>query len=371
MSDTTEGRVAVYIDFDNIIISRYQQVHGKGSFQRDGGRALSTNAAESPSDAVERMTLARVDLGAILDYASSFGTVAISRAYADWSVPMNANYKDQLVGRAVDLVQMFPTVQSMKNGADIRMSVDVVEDLFRLPEITHVVIVSGDSDFIALAQRCRRLGRYIVGIGVAGGTSRALNAACNEYKDYDGLPGLDSESDSDDDLEEMGVAAMAAPPEVKVPTTHADTANTKPAAKPMQATSPTPKTPSLAKSTAKAASATTAAAATKTAAKKTPPKAAAAKKQNGTATSADGSEAKASSQRAATKLLRRALELAQSKDAEWITSSSVKNQMLRMDPTFQESALGYTTFTNFVKSRGNIVEVREEGQLRLLKLRGE
>lgn len=325
MSDTTEGRVAVYIDFDNIIISRYQQVHGKGSFQRDGGRALSTNSAESPSDALERMTLARVDLGAILDYASSFGTVAISRAYADWSVPMNANYKDQLVGRAVDLVQMFPTVQSMKNGADIRMSVDVVEDLFRLPEITHVVIVSGDSDFIALAQRCRRLGRYIVGIGVAGGTSRALNAACNEYKDYDALPGLEAELESDNELTEPEVKASTKPAPAKAPT------KAKAPAKPA-------KTAEKAESADPAASAPTA-------------------------------SVKASDQRAATTLLRRALALGQSKDTEWIASSLVKNQMLRMDPTFQESVIGYKNFTEFVKSRGNVAEVREDGQLRWIRLR--
>jgi hypothetical protein len=40
-----------------------------------------------------------------------------------------------------------------------------------------------------------------------------------------------------------------------------------------------------------------------------------------------------------------------------------------MDPSFQESALGYKTFTDFVKSRHNIVELREEGQLRMIRLR--
>jgi hypothetical protein len=28
-------RVAVYLDFDNIVISRYDQMHGRNSFQRD------------------------------------------------------------------------------------------------------------------------------------------------------------------------------------------------------------------------------------------------------------------------------------------------------------------------------------------------
>ena len=77
-----------------------------------------------------------------------------------------------------------------KNGADIRLAVDAVEDMFRLPDLTHMVIVAGDSDYIALAQRCRRLGRYVVGVGVAGSTSRSLAAACDELVTYDALPGI-------------------------------------------------------------------------------------------------------------------------------------------------------------------------------------
>ena len=103
---------------------------------------------------------------------------------------MNADYRGQLVSRAVDLVQLFPTAAYAKNGADIRLAVDAVEDMFRLPDLTHVVIVAGDSDYIPLAQRCKRLGRYVVGVGVAGSTSRALAAACDEFVIYDALPGI-------------------------------------------------------------------------------------------------------------------------------------------------------------------------------------
>jgi hypothetical protein len=94
------------------------------------------------------------------------------------------------VARAVDLVQLFPAAAYGKNGADIRLAVDAVEDMFRLPDLTHVVIVGGDSDYIALAQRCKRLGRYVVGIGVAGASSRSLASACDEFVTYDALPGI-------------------------------------------------------------------------------------------------------------------------------------------------------------------------------------
>ncbi len=123
----------------------------------------------------------------MIDFASSFGTLVLTRAYADWSAPVNADYRGQLVSRAVDLVQLFPTAAYAKNGADIRLAVDAVEDMFRLPDLTHMVIVAGDSDYIALAQRCRRLGRYVVGVGVAGSSSRSLAAACDELVTYDGF----------------------------------------------------------------------------------------------------------------------------------------------------------------------------------------
>ena len=180
MTESGPTRVAVYLDFDNIVISRYDQVHGRNSFQRDKAKGLEK----------ERLELATVDLGAVIDFASSFGTLVLTRAYADWSSDVNAGYHGQLVGRAVDLVQLFPAAAYGKNGADIRLAVDAVEDMFRLPDLTHVVIVGGDSDYIALAQRCKRLGRYVVGIGVAGASSRSLAAACDEFVTYDALPGI-------------------------------------------------------------------------------------------------------------------------------------------------------------------------------------
>jgi len=174
--------VAVYFDFDNIVISRYDQIHGRNSFQRD----RTAGFHKTPG----RLTTATVDVGAIIDFASSFGTLVLTKAYADWSADVNADYRGQLVGRAVDLVQLFPAAAYAKNGADIRLAVDAVEDMFRLPDLTHVVIVAGDSDYIALAQRCKRLGRYVVGIGITGSISKSLTAACDEFVTYDALPGV-------------------------------------------------------------------------------------------------------------------------------------------------------------------------------------
>ncbi len=320
---TDTDRVAVYIDFDNIVISRYDQLHGDGAWRKD-------NARDARAAVGDKLKTAEVDVSAILDYASSFGTVAVTRAYADWSVPANAAYKAQLVDRAIDLTQLFPA-SGTKNGADIRLSVDVLEDLFRLPDITHVVIVAGDSDYIALAQRCKRLGRVVVGIGVAGGTSKALISACDEFETYDELPGVE-----------------AAPPRPA-----------KAVAEPVAAEAPAADT-----------AADTAAAKKKAPAKKAP----VASIPVVTPSATDpflSPDSAIVSDREATRLLVRALEFGHTKneDAEWLNASAVKSQIKRLNPSFNEKTLGFSSFTDFVKSRGNLAEVQVDGQHRRIRLR--
>ncbi|MFT4230905.1 MAG: NYN domain-containing protein [Microbacterium sp.] len=200
MPEASDSRAAVYVDFDNIVISRYDQVNGRGSFMKDRG------TTKPAADFGAKLKRATIDIGAIIDFAASFGTIVLTRAYADWSAPVNADYRAQLVARAVDLVQLFPAAAYAKNGADIRLAVDAVEDMFRLPDLTHVVIVAGDSDYVPLAQRCRRLGRYVVGVGVAGSTAKSLASACDEFATYDRLPGVPA-------VAPASTAAEPAPPQ--------------------------------------------------------------------------------------------------------------------------------------------------------------
>jgi len=126
MNDPGLTRVAVYIDFDNIVISRYDQVHGQGQFQRDKVRGFSRADGSADPSVADKLRRATVDVGTVIDFASSFGTLVLTRAYADWSDPVNADYRGQLVSRAVDLVQLFPAAAYAKNGADIRLAVDAV-----------------------------------------------------------------------------------------------------------------------------------------------------------------------------------------------------------------------------------------------------
>jgi uncharacterized LabA/DUF88 family protein len=326
MSDPGDPRVAVYIDFDNIVISRYDQVHGRNHFQRDKARGFAQAGKEAEPEMAEKLRRATVDVGAIIDFASSFGTLVLTRAYADWSAPVNADYRGQLVSRAVDLVQLFPAAAYAKNGADIRLAVDAVEDMFRLPDLTHMVIVAGDSDYIALAQRCRRLGRYVVGVGMAGSTSRSLAAACDELVIYDALPGI-----SPADVAEVAPARPADAAE------EAESEDSKPSSGRGSRRSRRPAPASEAEVDADV--------------------------------EADNEADAEDSQLVATRLLERALRLGQEKDdADWLHSSAVKSQMRRMDPSFSERALGYRSFSDFVKSRENVAELDDTSTARLVRL---
>ncbi|NYD73983.1 NYN domain-containing protein [Leifsonia soli] len=352
MSEPGDGRVAVYIDFDNIVISRYDQVHGRGSYMRDRPKSSST---APKAGFAEKLAEARVDLGAVIDFSSSFGTLVLTRAYADWSSAVNAEYRGQLVGRAVDLVQLFPAAAYAKNGADIRLAVDAVEDLFRLPELTHVVIVAGDSDYIPLAQRVKRLGRYVIGIGVAGSTAKTLAAACDEFVSYDDLPGIarDEAADADDvevapGIEPVTAVAAENAGEQEAPDgAAADGA----ASGSGEADSSAPTTEAVAEAAPRA-------------------KRGSRKRSTPAASVADADEEQSEDpQHVATRLLARAMQLGHEKDdSPWLHSSTVKGQMKRMDPSFSEKALGYRSFSDFIKSRGDLVELDDSSTAQMLRL---
>ncbi|MCS6711922.1 NYN domain-containing protein [Brachybacterium sp. EF45031] len=358
MPDTTDPRVAVYLDFDNIVMSWYDRIHGRHAYSRDRQRI-----AEDITDpeVAERLAAATVDVGAIIDYAASFGALTLTRAYADWSAPVNATYRQQLVGRAVDLVQLFPAAAYGKNGADIRLAVDAVEDMFRIPALTHVVIVAGDSDYVALAQRCRRLGRYVVGMGVTGSTAKSLAAACDEFEPYDQLPGVEVPQDEEPRRggrgRRGGKGADTRAPEVEETTPTAPEQDTavEPASEPATASADT------------------------------------AEKQGGSgrgrgrrratrpagaptdlpdpSEDADEEDPREDPQEVAARLLRRALQIGDRGDSEWLHSSAVKSHMRRMDPSFSEKALGFRSFSDFVKAHADIAELEETGHERLIRAR--
>jgi len=111
--------------------------------------------------------------------------VAINKAYCNWQ--LFSTYRNSLLKCAVELIQIFPPGASAKNGADIKLSLDAIEDVLRFPHISSIIVVGGDSDFIPLAQKIKAAGKDLIGIGCKSSTNQHWANSCSDFKYYDAL----------------------------------------------------------------------------------------------------------------------------------------------------------------------------------------
>jgi uncharacterized protein (TIGR00288 family) len=150
-----EPQTAIFIDFENVAISA-EDLYG------------------------------RCNLGLIMAVAERWGRIVIRRAYCDWTG--FAQYQQDLIEHAIELTQLFRySSRHRKNAADIQMVVDALETAFTHPEIGTFILVTGDSDFSAVARKLRAYGKTVVGIGLRQSTSEVLVKACDHFVLYDAL----------------------------------------------------------------------------------------------------------------------------------------------------------------------------------------
>ncbi len=177
--------VAIYWDFENIHATLIDQLKGAGTYRQ---------TRFSPQEAV-------VNVGALMEFCASFGSIAINRAYGNWQ--WFARYREALLHNAVELIQLFPPGAAAKNGADIKLCLDATEDMIRFPHITTLVIIGADSDFLPVSQKVKAAGRTLVGVGIEAATNKHWAHSCHEFRFYDRLvakeePPIDQEVEAVD-----------------------------------------------------------------------------------------------------------------------------------------------------------------------------
>ncbi|MBE0575373.1 MAG: NYN domain-containing protein [Desulfuromonadales bacterium] len=175
--------VAVYWDFENIHASLYDSANGSGAY----GRTQNRSKQQEPL----------LDVQALYDFATTYGNVAINKAYCNWQ--WFAQYRHPLLKCAVELIQIFPPGASAKNGADIKLSLDVIEDVLRFPHISAIIVIGGDSDFIPLAQKIKAAGKDLIGIGCKSSTNQHWANSCSDFRYYETFV---SDSQADEQAEE-------------------------------------------------------------------------------------------------------------------------------------------------------------------------
>lgn len=193
MQDTSA--VALYWDFENLHASLYEEKLGENAYAKPDNRFK----VQEPL----------IDVQAIVDLASSFGPIAINRAYGNWQYC--GRYRDSLLQAAVELIQLFPPGGSAKNGADIKLCLDAVEDIGRFGHIGTVFIVGGDSDYMPVAQKIKAAGKRLVGLASRKSTNRHWAKACHEFRYYDNLVEQTLSATSPEPTATTAEAAPAAP----------------------------------------------------------------------------------------------------------------------------------------------------------------
>ena len=148
MSDTPARRIALFIDFENLV----------------------TNTGITPES---------FDLQPPLDRLLEKGKVIFRRAYCDWSRFREA--KKHLHDHGVELIEVPPSTRAGKNSADMRLVIDALELCYAREHIDTFVIASGDSDFVPLASKLRENDKYVIGLGVKQSTSPVFVKACDEF----------------------------------------------------------------------------------------------------------------------------------------------------------------------------------------------
>ena len=165
-----EPSIALYWDFENLHASLCE-ARQEGAYSKQDNRF--------------RVQEPLIDIQAVVELAASFGPIAVNRAYCNWQY--FSRYRDALLQSAVELIQLFPPGGSAKNGADIRLCLDAMEDIGRFAHIGTVVIVSGDSDFMPLSQKLKAAGLCLIGVGCEPNTNRHWARSCNEFRYYENL----------------------------------------------------------------------------------------------------------------------------------------------------------------------------------------
>lgn len=179
--------VAVYWDFENIHASLYDSANARGSYGKIQNRSKQQDLL--------------VDVQTLYDFATTYGNVSINKAYCNWQ--WFSKYRHSLLKCAVELIQIFPPGASAKNGADIKLSLDAVEDILRFSHISSIIVIGGDSDFIPLAQKIKAAGKDLIGIGCKSYTNQHWANSCSDFKYYealavDGQPSKSTENDNEE-----------------------------------------------------------------------------------------------------------------------------------------------------------------------------
>jgi|LGOV01.1.fsa_nt_gb uncharacterized protein (TIGR00288 family) len=168
-----EKNIAIYLDFENLVISAEQVYPSKGK---------------------------PLLLEPIVDYFSSRGNICIKKAYADWSQHIFSQYQRSLIEYGFEMIHLPATTTRGKNGADVKLAIDTIENMTSFEMIDTFVIGSGDTDFLSLIQHIRARGKKVIVAGFEHSAGTLIKTSSSEFKSLDELLGTPEQESLSSDL---------------------------------------------------------------------------------------------------------------------------------------------------------------------------
>ena len=135
--------------------------------------------------------IATVSISQIMDVireeggnAGLISSVAVNRAYANWSIARLSVLRREIVEQGIEPKQVFGFDRSeKKNAADIELVIDAIDLAYTRSALTTFVIISGDGGFSSLVKKLHELGKSVVVCAYPDRISPALRAVCDVYVD--------------------------------------------------------------------------------------------------------------------------------------------------------------------------------------------
>lgn len=87
-----------------------------------------------------------------------------------------------------------------KNGVDLQLAIDLLEDMQLFPIIDIFILGSGDTDFIPLIRRVLSRGKRVYVIGFDNSVGTVIKENCTEYKSLEELLGIEEDVAEDAEL---------------------------------------------------------------------------------------------------------------------------------------------------------------------------
>lgn len=110
------------------------------------------------------------------------GRIASHKAYANWLNPTLGFLHAELIDLDIEPITVVSSKGGvLKNVADIRLAIDVVDTLHNHPEITTYVIISGDGAYASLARKLHEYSKVVIGCAYKQSTNKLFASVCDHF----------------------------------------------------------------------------------------------------------------------------------------------------------------------------------------------